>query len=95
MPNDHTFRADQEITRTELAVMAAKALGANEPSQEALTFADAGSIPAWAQGWIATAVNEGLIQGRGSNRFAPRELATRAEALVVVMHLLQAQAQGQ
>ncbi|MEK4509151.1 polysaccharide lyase family 8 super-sandwich domain-containing protein [Paenibacillus sp. FSL K6-2524] len=87
---DHTFRANQSITRTELTVMAAKALDSSEGSKTVLAFADTGDIPVWAQGWIASAVNEGLVQGRNGNRFAPLEQATRAEAIVVVMHLLEA-----
>ncbi len=88
---DHTFRASQQINRIELAVMAARALGLEQQSNEKLTFADTGDIPVWAQGWIASAVNEGLIKGRGSNRFAPQAQATRAEAVIIVLSLLNKQ----
>ncbi|MNJ44495.1 Endo-1,4-beta-xylanase A precursor [compost metagenome] len=88
---DNTFRADQSITRTELATMAAKALGLAEGSNSGLTFADTGEIPVWAKGWIASAVKEGLLQGRGDHRFAPTAQATRAEAVAVLLNVLQAQ----
>ncbi|WP_055108599.1 polysaccharide lyase family 8 super-sandwich domain-containing protein [Paenibacillus ihumii] len=87
---DNTFRPNQAITRMELATMAAKARGLAKGSQAGLTFADAGEIPGWAQGWVASAVSEGLLQGRSDQRFAPMEQATRAEAVAVLLNVLQA-----
>ncbi|KOR90326.1 polysaccharide lyase family 8 super-sandwich domain-containing protein [Paenibacillus solani] len=87
---DNTFRPNQAITRMELATMAAKALDLTNGSQTGLTFADADEIPVWARGWIFSAVNEGLLQGRGVNHFAPTEHATRAEAVTVLLNVVQA-----
>ncbi|MOA32930.1 hypothetical protein D3C78_1541880 [compost metagenome] len=53
-------------------------------------FADAGDIPAWAQKEIAAAVRAGLIQGKQDNQFEPNAQATRAEALTLIIRLLEA-----
>lgn len=44
-----------------------------------LTFKDASSIPAGAVGYVAVAIEEGLIQGYPDNTFQPNKPVTRAE----------------
>ncbi|SMF90851.1 Bacterial surface proteins containing Ig-like domains [Paenibacillus uliginis N3/975] len=86
---DNTFRASKTMTRTELAMMAAKALQLKESSPDSLTFADVDDIPNWAKGFIASAVKAGIIEGRNKNRFAPDVQATRAEAVVIMTRILE------
>ncbi|NIK78732.1 hypothetical protein FHS15_003878 [Paenibacillus castaneae] len=86
--SDHTFRPDRNITRAEMAVMIVRALGLKVDSNAKTTFADANTIPAWAKPYVAAANEAGLIKGRGNNLFAPNENATRAEAVIMILALL-------
>lgn len=85
---DNTFRAEQDITRTELTVMAAKSLNLAEESPDLISFVDQADIPVWARGWVAAAVSKGLVTGRDNQTFAPLAPATRAEAVVILLNLL-------
>ncbi len=86
--SDQTFRPDQQISRAELAVIITRAAKLETGKSAALSFADAGLIPGWAQAEIAAAVQAGLIQGKGGNTFDPSAAATRAEALALIIKLL-------
>jgi len=82
---DGTVRANNQLTRTELIVVAVRALQLKLPEQPILPFADAETIPVWARPYVAAAYDAGLIQGVGGNRFAPDKLATRAEAVKLLL----------
>lgn len=84
--SDNTFRADRNITRSEMATMVVRA--ADLQPKGKTSFADSAQIPAWAEPYIAAAVDEGLMQGRGGNKFAPNEYASRAEAVTLILNLL-------
>jgi hypothetical protein len=86
---DHSFRGDQSITRVEMAAIVARSLKIPESDGTQITFADSGSIPSWAKGWVEIAAQKGIMQGRGGNRFVPGDHATRAEATVIVLRLLE------
>lgn len=87
---DGTFRPQHGLIRAEMAVMAARS-AALPPSIEAETrFADNASIPAWSKPYAAAAYEAGLIQGKGGNRFAPMVSLTRAEAVVVLLRIIDA-----
>lgn len=85
---DNTFRADQAISRAEIATMVMRALGQSKQSE--LNFSDAASIPAWARGYVAAAVELGIIKGQPGNTFAPAASATRAETATMLARLLKA-----
>ncbi|RXZ84318.1 hypothetical protein EBB07_02600 [Paenibacillaceae bacterium] len=90
---NNTFRYDQPIKRSEMTVMVMRALGNHEADNSAadtpkLTFADADHIPEWARASVAAAANAGLIKGRGNNRFVPHDNTTRAEAVTLILGLL-------
>ncbi|MFS0840363.1 FG-GAP-like repeat-containing protein [Paenibacillus sp. 1P03SA] len=85
---DGTFRPGASVTRAELAVMLAKAVnGSAAGAGENVAFADEADIPAWARPYVQAAAERGLIDGRGGNRFAPNDQATRAEAAVLLVRL--------
>lgn len=92
---DGTFRPADSITREQMAVMLAKAVAIAKGKQSAVgeaapsSFSDASAIHAWASDSVALAMQLGLMQGNPSGQFAPRDLATRAEAAVVIGRLLQ------
>ncbi|MDQ6420637.1 family 10 glycosylhydrolase [Paenibacillus sp. LHD-117] len=86
--DDGTFRPGDPITRSEITALIVRAAGLQPVPDAELAFVDADEAPAWARGYIAAAVDAGLMQGRGGNRFAPNAHATRAEAVVLLLALL-------
>ncbi|GGF90039.1 hypothetical protein GCM10010912_39030 [Paenibacillus albidus] len=89
--DDGTFRPAQKLTRTELSVMIVRSLGITVDKQAKLSFADAKDVPKWAVPYIAAAADVGLVNGVGQNRFAPNQIATRAEAVAIILNLLEKQ----
>ncbi|BBI30845.1 FG-GAP-like repeat-containing protein [Cohnella abietis] len=84
---DGTFRPHQTITRSEMATMIAKSMKWKADSEKYLSYADGTSIPEWARPYVEAVHVSGLLQGRGSNRFVPNGITTRAEAAVVMLRL--------
>lgn len=85
---DGTFRPSHTINRTEMAVMATRALDIELDLTLKPAFTDSDRIPTWAQPSIAIAAEEGLINGRSNNMFVPTDNATRAEAVVMILRLI-------
>ncbi|QJD85665.1 S-layer homology domain-containing protein [Cohnella herbarum] len=86
---DGSFRPNAEITRAEMAAMIAKALGQTSETATAAGFADDKAIPSWAKGAAATMRKLGIIEGKGANQFAPGDKTTRAEAVTVLLKMLE------
>lgn len=86
--SDNTFRANNPIIRSEMTVMIMRASGISLGSGKASTFADAAQIPDWALPSVTKAVEAGLIKGKGNNRFAPGDNTTRAEAVTLILSLI-------
>ncbi|WP_020428209.1 alpha-amylase family glycosyl hydrolase, partial [Paenibacillus riograndensis] len=87
------FAPDAVISREEMAVMIIRALELKqgkklEPANGGLRFADASSISSWAAEYVSAAAEQGLLQGRAANKFAPEAWMTRAEAAQVIYRLL-------
>ncbi|MGN7413002.1 S-layer homology domain-containing protein [Paenibacillus sp. SAF-068] len=68
--------------------MIVRAGGIPADSNAKLNFKDAKDVPAWAVSYVAAAVEAGLVGGVGGNRFAPAQTATRAEAITLIIGLL-------
>jgi hypothetical protein len=88
---DRTFGPHRLITRSEITVMIMRAARYDEkaaPSQP-LGYRDADQIGDWAYPAVAAATELGLVQGVGDNRFAPQGITTRAEAVVLILRLLE------
>ena len=86
---DGTFRPGATITRLEMAAVLARAAGLmGNGTVTATAFADDAEIPAWARDAVQTAADAGLVQGDTDHRFAPQRMASRADAVTVIMHLL-------
>ncbi|MEC0241894.1 S-layer homology domain-containing protein [Paenibacillus dokdonensis] len=85
------FGPNKLITRAEMAAMAIRSLHVAEVAKDSskLSFADSSLIPAWAKPYAAEAAQKGIMNGRSGNLFAPSAHATRAEAVVVILALLQ------
>ncbi|WP_245375770.1 S-layer homology domain-containing protein [Paenibacillus eucommiae] len=82
------FAPDKLISRAEMVVMIVRSAGIQPKSMATVSYADAHDIPGWALPYVAAAGEANLVQGRGSNLFAPQSKATRAEAAQLVYNLL-------
>jgi N-acetylneuraminic acid mutarotase len=88
---DDSFRPNEQVTRAELVTMLAKAAGIKPLEADKVTgmFADADDIPAWAAGYVAALQEKALLQGRGDGKFEPTGHATRAEAAVLLLRIIE------
>ncbi|MDI4644476.1 polysaccharide lyase family 8 super-sandwich domain-containing protein [Cohnella hashimotonis] len=91
--NDN-FRPDAPLTRSEMAVMLARALSLT-PEAASAGFTDDRDIPAWAVGAAAEMKKLGIMQGKGGNGFFPNDVATRAETVAVLLRMLEAKEKEQ
>ncbi|MCM3038592.1 S-layer homology domain-containing protein [Paenibacillus motobuensis] len=85
---DGSFRPNAYITRSEMAVMIARALKLQSNVQASTGFADDEAIQQWAKGAIEAIHALGIVDGRGQNRFEPNEKATRVEATVMLLRMI-------
>lgn len=80
------FKPNQNISRQEMAVMVCRYLEykgrtlSKSPSQ----FADDNQIGAWAKDSVYALAGNGIVAGKGGNRFDPNASATRAELVTVL-----------
>ncbi|MBU8711156.1 fibronectin type III domain-containing protein [Brevibacillus parabrevis] len=86
---DGSFRPNVQITRAEMAVMIARALKLPLNANTVTGFADDESIPQWAKGAVESIHGIGIVDGRGGDRFVPNEKATRAEAAVILLRMIE------
>lgn len=86
--DDGTFRPGRSINRSEMAVMMAAILKLDVNYSDRSTFSDASDMPFWAEPSIAAVAKENLLQGRGNNKFKPNGLMTRAEAVQVIISMI-------
>ncbi|UOK66367.1 S-layer homology domain-containing protein [Paenibacillus sp. OVF10] len=85
---DDTFRPNANITRAEMVVMVANALKVSTTGNATTSFADDKSIPVWAKTSVEALKELGLVEGMGNNDFKPKAQTTRAEAVVILMNML-------
>jgi hypothetical protein len=81
------FAPNAKITRAEMTVLIARALGMKEDADTTDGFADTKDIPIWAMSYVTAVKKSGLIQGSGNNLFNPQANATRAEAAKLIWAL--------
>ncbi|HTG67796.1 MAG TPA: 5'-nucleotidase C-terminal domain-containing protein [Candidatus Udaeobacter sp.] len=86
---DHTLRPASALTRTEMTVILIRALGIEVDPGKSPNFTDVSDIPVWARPYIAAAQAAGLIEGVGSEKFAPLANATRAEVVTLILAALE------
>ncbi|MDP4181620.1 MAG: S-layer homology domain-containing protein, partial [Bacillota bacterium] len=85
--SDNTFNANKSCTRQEIVAMIMRALKLKN-STEDLKFKDAADIPKWARGYVAKAIELGIVKGYGDETFKPLKDVTRAEAAVIISNAL-------
>lgn len=84
---DGRFGPEDAITREQLATMLFGEEGKPDPEYE-LKFDDVDQIADWAVDAMTWAVHYGVMEGIGNNLLAPKSIATRAEAAVILMQCL-------
>lgn len=89
--SDGEFAPNAVITRQDMAAMiyrAMKFVGYSEkPEKEGVLFADSSDIAEYAKESVDYLAGLGIINGTDSNRFAPNDNATRAEAAKILSGL--------
>ncbi|MEW6447183.1 MAG: S-layer homology domain-containing protein [Bacillota bacterium] len=90
---DGSFKPDNKITRAEAVGILARVMKLAPGSEKELSFfKDKRNIPAWAQGAVAAAVKEGLVEGYplpdGTVVFNPNATVSRAELAVLISRIL-------
>ncbi|RJX37920.1 hypothetical protein D3P09_17705 [Paenibacillus pinisoli] len=85
---DGTFRPDAPITRAEMAVMVARALGLPLQANVSTEYADDRDVPVWAKASVTAMKKSGYMGGKGLNQFDPNVMTTRAEAVSVLLKVL-------
>ncbi|MDQ0891607.1 hypothetical protein QFZ81_006695 [Paenibacillus sp. V4I9] len=86
---DNTFRADNQITREETAVLITNILSLKR-SSSANSFTDTNNSPEWSKSAIGSVIDAKIMNGYESNVFRPTSNLTRAEALTVLEKALAA-----
>lgn len=85
------FRPNDKITREEIAKVIVEAYNqkTNKTLSQggALYFNDIEKISGWAYDYVVEATNEGFINGITEELFAPKQNATRAQAVVMLKRL--------
>ncbi|WP_337102028.1 S-layer homology domain-containing protein [Paenibacillus sp. YIM B09110] len=87
--DDGTFRPDATIARSEMAVMVARTLKLSIDENAVTGFADDQTIPLWAKGAVAVIGKIGIMKGSGANEFKSDAKTTRAEAVTVLLRMLE------
>lgn len=90
------FHPDRELTREQMIVMLARALGEENKAKalseaqltEGLSYTDASEISAWSRPYAALLSRYGLIEGSGG-MLQPKQPSTRAQAATVMYRLLE------
>ncbi len=94
--SETTFQAQAAASRVWVVPILVKAMGLDADARAAanarLTFRDAAAIPAAARGYVAIAINVGLVAGYPDNTFQPNKPVTRAE-MAKVLEIMQANVQ--
>ncbi|HCX03478.1 MAG TPA: hypothetical protein DHM42_03255 [Clostridiales bacterium] len=86
--NETSFGPADLITREQMAVMIARALGL-EAAEIEVEFKDIEDISQWAKPSVLSVLNKGLIEGYPDGSFRPKDYLTRAEAVKVLYFVME------
>lgn len=85
---DGSFRPNAQITRAEMAVMIVRGLNLPIKSNTFTGFADDEVIPQWAKDYVEALRGLDIARGREGNQFVPNDSTTRAEAVTIMLRML-------
>ena len=86
------FAPDELVTREQAALMLSRVytkLGGAISEVSATTFADNGSVSAWARDAVAFMSDKGIVNGVGDNKFDPKGSASIEQAMVIALRMLE------
>ncbi|WP_172844414.1 S-layer homology domain-containing protein [Tumebacillus algifaecis] len=84
-----TFRPDSGLTREELAVVLVRFSGLELSNTKNLVpFSDRETVSDWAQPYVKTAFDKGLMAGDAENTFRPQATASRAEVATAIVNVM-------
>ncbi len=86
---DQTFRAQNNVSREEAAVIISRLLGLNNAEQVTNQFTDHGRIASWSKGAVGAVVAHGIVSVFDDGTFRPDDYLTRAEAVVMLQRAIQ------
>lgn len=92
---NNQYLPEGQVTRAQFAKMIVGAMGYTPTANPQLAFDDASSIPDWAKGYVATAVEKGIITGLPGNRFGGEEFITREQMAVMIARALKLTSAGE
>lgn len=87
-----TFDPEGTLTREQAAVMLSRVyakLHGGIPTMTATTFADDASVGGWAKSAVAFMANKEIMSGVGGNAFAPQQVLSIQEAMVMAQRMLE------
>jgi hypothetical protein len=84
---DGSFQPNAPISRAEMAVMIANGMKIEADATAIPGFADDNEIPGWAKKAVESAKINGIVQGRSGNLFVPNAIASRAEAVTMLLSM--------
>lgn len=84
---DGKFGPDDLITREQMAIMIVRSAKLTD-TEDNTPFTDGQNISKWAVNAVAAAVKNEIIKGYTDNTFKPKNNATRAEAVTVIVKAL-------
>ncbi|WP_151738050.1 S-layer homology domain-containing protein [Paenibacillus tengchongensis] len=91
------FEPNRAITREEMAIIAANALtkfkgkAVTDTDAALAGFKDKASIASYGKDAVALLTQEGIVQGMTADTFAPKGIANRAQAAVIISNILNLQ----
>lgn len=81
------FGTNDSVSREQIAAILYRYSGSPEAAQ-AGAFSDAADIASWAAAAVNWAKANGVLSGRGNNRFEPKAGVTRAEVATILMNYM-------
>lgn len=85
--SDTTFSPQDSVTRAQFVTLLMRMLSLDGQSSDN-SFADRGSIPAWAIGAVSTAAAQGIVQGDPDGLFRPDDRISRQDMFVMTHRAL-------
>lgn len=86
----NTFAPNQNVTREQIATMlirALKEMGVDTTVNTTSYYVDKNQVSEWATKGIDFISQEGIMEGIGDNKVAPKEFATREQAMVLIQKI--------
>ncbi|MBQ7399331.1 MAG: S-layer homology domain-containing protein [Clostridia bacterium] len=81
------FESAGAVTRAEAALIVSRILALSEENETVMSYKDAGEIPAWASGAVASLSEIGILSGNADGEFSADRNMTRAEGAEIICNV--------